>query len=150
MTQFDTLELYPTNHCQFRCSGCYANGNSKDWSDEKTQNILNNTYVISSINGQLANQRSKLCNISKLKACVFMLAQYFKIPLCMYILKGKKDLISFNKVQKRIQSKNLELEYFKMFLIIVIKYNIEATCIIGENIYNQQEKYLLTEHLIRG
>jgi organic radical activating enzyme len=41
MTQFDTLELYPTNHCQFRCSGCYANGNSKEWSDEKAQNILN-------------------------------------------------------------------------------------------------------------
>lgn len=41
MSQFDTLELYPTNHCQFKCSGCYANGNSKEWSDEKTQNILN-------------------------------------------------------------------------------------------------------------
>ena len=41
MSQFDTLEIYPTNHCQFKCSGCYANGNSKEWSDEKTQNILN-------------------------------------------------------------------------------------------------------------
>ena len=39
--QFDTLELYPTNHCQLKCPSCYLNGCSRECIDEQAQRILN-------------------------------------------------------------------------------------------------------------
>lgn len=51
--QFDTLELYPTNHCQLKCPSCYLNGCSREWSDEQAQKVLDSNIfrrVLKSIN----------------------------------------------------------------------------------------------------
>ena len=51
--QFDTLELYPTNHCQLKCPSCYLNGCSREWNDEQAQKVLNSNIfrrVVKSIN----------------------------------------------------------------------------------------------------
>lgn len=51
--QFDTLELYPTNHCQLKCPSCYLNGCSREWSDEQAQKVLDSKIfcrVMKSIN----------------------------------------------------------------------------------------------------
>lgn len=39
--QYDFIELYPTNHCQLHCIGCYLNQRSQEWNEETARKILN-------------------------------------------------------------------------------------------------------------